>query len=932
VRAGVGAPPALVRHRLLELPALWQRGGALVVAPAGYGKTTLLGQLAAAAGVPAAYYGADSRDSGAERFLGSLRRVLSRAVPLSTPAWSSVDDATTALEQDLAGPALLLVDDFHLLEATPAEEALERLLTSAPAGLAIVVAARRRPGINWSRLLVSDSLLEVGVDQLRFRSWEVERLFRDVYGEPLPPEDLADLARRTEGWAAGLKLFHLATQGRPASERRSMLAGLARRWNLAREYLTRNVLDGLDDELRRFLLDTSVLTRLSGGLCDELLGREGSARFLRELEKRQLFTYQLDDGAYRYHEALRSQLEVMLVEQLGDHAARERFRRVGELLEEHAALPDALRAYCRAEEWNAVRRVLGQNGGRIADEQPVWIDDLPPSLLRDDPSLLLAAARQHRAAGRFAVALDAYREAEQRFVGSAASDACHRERMELALWLDPSPPPAAGVHGLLRAATLRDPDGARRRAGEVGGAEGVALGGLAALLAGDCGAARALLGAAGAELDASSPLVAATQLGLAVARLLAGDAAGTATATAAAETAERLGLAWLARLARASLALGDARASEGAVDDEWGSALAALFSGLGELRAGGSAPAPLEEAVGRFRKLGAATLEAWARGAHALALARADDPEARRAALEAESFARLVGVAAPQAFSYLALAELGLDAGDEYRALARGIGEQCSLALPERVAEAGPPPLEVRCLGVFVLAIDGREVDLRRLLKPRARLLLQLLSLSRGEPVHREALMEALWPGGDAIASARNLHVLISSVRRALEPAAARGGWTILVREGDAYRLALSEGSVVDLTAFEAELAAAERARAGGRSEAALDGYGRALELYRGELLASAGPADWALPERERLRAEAAGAARRSAELHLDRRDPGAAVLACERGLAIDRYDDALWRLLASAHVRAGDVASAVRARRRYAEALATLGIDPPAD
>ena len=73
-----------------------------------------------------------------------------------------------------------------------------------------------RPGINLSRLRVADELLEVGTDDLRFRAWEVEQLFRDVYHDPVPPADLAVLARRTEGWAAGLQLFHLATRGRSA--------------------------------------------------------------------------------------------------------------------------------------------------------------------------------------------------------------------------------------------------------------------------------------------------------------------------------------------------------------------------------------------------------------------------------------------------------------------------------------------------------------------------------------------------------------------------------------------------------------------------------------------------------------------------------------------------------------------------------------------
>ena len=95
-----------------------------------------------------------------------------------------------------------------------------------PAWLAIVVGSRLAPSINLCRLRVAGDLVEIGPDDLRFRAWEVERLFREHYGEPVPPEELAVLARRTEGWAAGLQLFHLATRGKPADERRRILAAV----------------------------------------------------------------------------------------------------------------------------------------------------------------------------------------------------------------------------------------------------------------------------------------------------------------------------------------------------------------------------------------------------------------------------------------------------------------------------------------------------------------------------------------------------------------------------------------------------------------------------------------------------------------------------------------------------------------------------------
>src|SRR5436190_7252030 len=223
----------LGRERLSALlPRLWNSRLCLVVAPAGSGKTTLLAQLGLAAGAPAAWHQSETTDSGTRAFVTRLERALAPVVPGLSGAWRSPDDAAEALNATLERRTLLVLDDFHLLRGTPAEDALERLLKRAPSLLSVLIAARARPNLNLSRLRACGALIEVGPDDLRFRSWEVERLFHEVYREPLSPEALADLTRRTEGWAAGLQLFHLATQGKPARERKRILSSLGGRWDL----------------------------------------------------------------------------------------------------------------------------------------------------------------------------------------------------------------------------------------------------------------------------------------------------------------------------------------------------------------------------------------------------------------------------------------------------------------------------------------------------------------------------------------------------------------------------------------------------------------------------------------------------------------------------------------------------------------------------
>jgi DNA-binding SARP family transcriptional activator len=896
----------------------------------------LLAQFAAAAGCPVAYHSAVSRQADPESFLAGLGASLAPVVPGIEGVWTTADEAAVSLARAAPARALLLIDDFHLLEETPAELALEQLLAYAPPQLGVVIASRSRVRFNWSRLLVSGALLEVDGDDLRFRSWEVERLFLEIYGEPLPPEDLAALARRTEGWAAGLKLFHLATRGRPTAERRRILHSLVKRWSVAREYLTRNVLEGLEPELRDFLIDTCVLTTLSGQLCDDLLGRTGSSRLLREIEARQLFTYEVEDGSYRYHETLRSQLEATLVERLGESEARNRFRRAGDLLQAKGMLPAALHAYCRAEAWDEVEHVLGHEGQQIVGGRPVWLDVLPPGILRQDAWLQLTVARQQRAVGRFDAAIETYRAAEGCSSGSAAIELCRRERIALEAWIEPRPPPALDALGLLRTATMHDPRSVRRQAMRLGTPEGRVVAGLSALLEGRCHDAAALLARAREEADQTAAFAAAAQVGLAVAHLLAGDPRGAAEARLAAEQAERAGVIWLARLAHAPLALADPvrgglSATEARVTSEferhaWGVHLSSLFEGLGALNAGEAPVELLEATANGFGEIGAGVLETWSRSALAVALVRAGDPEAEQEARAAERLGRGAGVDAAEVLGFFALAELDADPRSEYRRLARALQDDCGLggllgsAAPREPAAGGSArTFAVRCLGGLQLRLHGREWDLRAV-TPRARSLLRLLALHEGRPVHREVLMEALWPGRDPVSGGRNLQVLVSSLRQALEPGRGRGDHTFVVRDGDAYRLALPAGWEIDLTSFREALA---RGRAGADPRARAIACACALDLYVGELFPEEGPAEWVVEPREQLLQEAVEAVRGLAEALLALGDPLAAVRACRRGIALERRDAALWRLYIEAFEAAGDPVSADRARERQRRSLA---------
>ncbi|MFI5931007.1 BTAD domain-containing putative transcriptional regulator [Actinoplanes sp. NPDC051494] len=230
------------------------------------------------------------------------------------------------------------------------------------------------------------------------------------------------------------------------------------------------------------------------------------------------------------------------------------------------------------------------------------------------------------------------------------------------------------------------------------------------------------------------------------------------------------------------------------------------------------------------------------------------------------------------------------------------------------------------CFGGFRVEADGRELDLA-LIRPRSRALLRYLAAAGGRAVHREQILDALWPELGRTNAVNSLHVAVSTLRTFLEPGVARGASRYIIRDGPSYRLAIDDPADCDVTAFlEADRAARHAAATGSPAEATrLLRF--ALHSYTGDLLPEEGPSEWAVADRERYRSRAADAAGLLAELELDSGRPVAATNAARRALELDDHHDAGWRLLIAAQQRAGDHAAAARTRNRYERVLLTLDV-----
>lgn len=935
----------LARERL-EKPLVEGPPTALdvVVAPAGAGKTTLLSRVAAASPVPVGWYRITADDSTEKRLVAHLAGALSAVVDGDRA--ETMRELLEALDRWPGPGGLLILDDLHEIAETPAENALERFISLRPRRLRLICGSRRLPDVNMPRIRVSGSFREVGSDDLRFRSWEVEELFASVYREPLRPEAAAALTRRTGGWAAGLQLFHLATIGRTPSDRHQAVADLGGRSKLVRSYLTRNVLAELPEDRREFLLRTCALGRLSGEACDALLGTTGSHRILEQLENAQLFTFTDDGGMYfRYHEVLQTHLELALVEQHGPAEARAWYLKSAGVLESLGELRSAARAYAKAGDWVSVSRLVQDTGGPRIDATVV--DDahlLPASTWQHDPWLALANARRLVREGALQRAADAYHHAETLYDEPNYQQMCRHEGQVVSMWL-PGYRSSATAHtvqaphwsGFLRDAVKQAPDfAALPSPGSGKDVRARLMYGLAALIAGEIRLARSALGSIRREESADSLATISASLAWVALGLVddTEDADAAAHLSTIASLAEGEGLPWISRLCHgleqiALIATHDANwRFEGCsamihtadqLGDAWGAALLSVAVGLAKQRAGDQASTELTSAAKRFNELGAPVPEMWCR------LLAMRDGSTEDAAEQIVAASRTLRMRGAQAWALALRGQHGdLDGATELAA-------QCGIPLPAGAAQRSAaasigvtenlPSVAITCFGDYRVTIDGRPSTLAAL-RPQARWVLQILSLSPDKDHHREFLEDILWPGVDHSVACHRLQVAVSSVRTMFG-----GGDVVIRRRSESYRLCLPAAATVDVRDFTNAISRADTLSARGDLDGRVCARQQALDLYAGDLLPEITGSAHIETERDRLRRAAATTAAALASDYRALGDYERALVRAQRSVQLEPYQEIPWLILADLHEKVGDITSAEHVRREHARMREELAI-----
>ncbi|MFK7696350.1 LuxR C-terminal-related transcriptional regulator [Paenibacillus sp. HJGM_3] len=312
---------------------------------------------------------------------------------------------------------VLVLDDYHVIDAKWIDDVLNFLLEHLPPQMHLVIATRENPQLPLSRLRAQGLLTELRDTDLRFTLGEVAAFLNQVMGLGLTADEMTALETRTEGWIAGLQLAALSMQGRkdiPAFIRE--FAGDNR---YIMDYLVEEVLQRQPDPIRSFLLQTSILDRLHGPLCDAVTGREDGVALLQSLELGNFFVVPLDDRRrwYRYHHLFAEVLSAYLRSDQPDQVAA-LHRRASLWYEQHGSADDAIRHALAAEDFARAADLVelaipALRRSRQEAAMLGWLKSLPDELVRCRPVLSVWYAGALLAGGKLDAVENRLRDAEQ---------------------------------------------------------------------------------------------------------------------------------------------------------------------------------------------------------------------------------------------------------------------------------------------------------------------------------------------------------------------------------------------------------------------------------------------------------------------------------------------------------------------------------------
>ena len=405
-------PDLVARPRLA---ARLDRGAAarltLISAPTGFGKTSLVAQwlssrtahnrtvawiaLDPADDQPAAFWALvlAALQAAAVPAIGeSILQLLESGQPPTEGVLAAVVNELSALPGELD----LVLDDYHVIGDPDVHDGMTFLLDHLPPQIHVLIMTRADPPLPLARLRARGEMVEIRAEDLRFTAEEASIYLNDVMGFGLGSEDVAALEERTEGWIAALQLAALSMEGR--DDVADFVARFTGNDRYIVDYLVEEVLQRLPDEIRMFLLDTCILERLNGPLCDAVAGRSNGKAMLGALERRNLFVVPLDDQRrwYRYHHLFADVLQARLEDEQPGRAP-ELHRRASEWYEREGQRTEAIRHALAARDFERTAELVegALPAMRMARQETAllsWAEALPDGLVRRRPVLSVSFA------------------------------------------------------------------------------------------------------------------------------------------------------------------------------------------------------------------------------------------------------------------------------------------------------------------------------------------------------------------------------------------------------------------------------------------------------------------------------------------------------------------------------------------------------------
>lgn len=401
----------------------------LISAPAGFGKSTLVSEWIVNCGQQAAWLSLDENDNDPVRFLIYVISALQKISPnlgaglldaLQSPQSPPIETVSTALLNEitiLSNNFILVLDDYHLTDSKSVDDALTFLIDNLPPQMHLVITTREDPALPTPRLRARNQLTEIRASDLRFTPSEAVEFLNQVMGLNLTEEEVAALDKRTEGWIAGLQLAALSMKGQ--QDVHGFIQAFAGDHRYIVDYLVEEVLRRQPEPVRNFLLQTSILERLNGPLCDAVTIQPGSKSKLEQLQRGNLFLIPLDDKRewYRYHHLFADVLNIHLMAEQPEQVPA-LHERASQWHEQNGLTADAIRHVLAAKNFKRAAELIEKAIPlmRQSRQEPTllgWFKSLPEEIFQDHPVLNINYAGTLLQNGQFDGVESRLREIEQ---------------------------------------------------------------------------------------------------------------------------------------------------------------------------------------------------------------------------------------------------------------------------------------------------------------------------------------------------------------------------------------------------------------------------------------------------------------------------------------------------------------------------------------